>query len=424
MKKLLAIALAALMILSVCTFAVAEEETLTVWFSVWCSRTEKEMAQEDWRITKIAQDFEAAHPGVKVDMVYFSDQQVAMNKLKASVMAGDAPDIINMYTGYPVYAVSEVLEDITEYIPAEDKEILSGWAGVEFDGKTYGYPVNTNEAYGILYNKSLVKAAGLDFEANPPKNAAELYDAMAAIKATGVLPFVSDAGGYNALFVFDFSSFWSQISGVERITADSLATEKFAEDEGFLKALQYAADMYKDGFVNEDYETCKEATTRFFNGEAAMAPGGINDDNIAALGDDLGMIAVPDYDETVAFPGYNIGGAGQVACVVKGANAALATEFLSFVNNRENTLYMLADGGLPLRSDITASDLGFDADPRKAAYLEIANTHSWNWNDNSLQSDVGNEFYTLSTMAVTGQITVEECAEQLDQIAADVAENY
>ena len=40
-----------------------------------------------------------------------------------------------------------------------------------------------------------------------------------------------------------------------------------------------------------------------------------------------------------------------------------------------------------------------------------------------MQGDVANEFYKLSCMAITGQITVEECAAQLDQLAQDVADN-
>ena len=98
MKKTLSILIALMLVLSMGSFAMAEEETtLTVWFSVWVPGSERELSQDSWTITKIVQQFEADHPGVKVDMQYQTDQQVAQNKLRAAVLANDAPDIANVY---------------------------------------------------------------------------------------------------------------------------------------------------------------------------------------------------------------------------------------------------------------------------------------------------------------------------------------
>ena len=427
MKRLFAILLALTMIVSIAGFAAAEEDKeITVWFSVWVTNNEKKTAQENWTIMKIARQFEAENPGVKVNMEFQADQQVAQNKLRAAVLAGEAPDIANVYGFFFVTSMSDIFMDITDMIPAEDLEQISGWATAEVDGRYMGYPVNVTEACNILYNKEIVAAAGVDLEGEgAPKNAEELWTAMQKIKDSGKEVFISADAGYNPLYVFGFSAWWSQMSGVSRITSDSLAQTKFSEDEGFLKSLQYCADVYENGFVNKDYTTCADANTRFINGEGAFLIGSIIDAAIYdAMGDNLGVFMLPDYSADVANPGYQIGGAGQAACVLKSSkNPELAVQFLSYVSNHDNSIAYCANQGLSLRRDVTAADLGYENDALYERYIELVASHDFAWNDNSMQGDVANEFYRLSTMATTGQITVEDCAAQLDQLAQDVADN-
>ena len=98
-------------------------------------------------------------------------------------------------------------------------------------------------------------------------------------------------------------------------------------------------------------------------------------------------------------------------------------EFLSYVSNYQNSIKICTGTGLSLRKDVTAADLGYEGDALYERYFELINAHTFAWNDNSMQGDVATEFYKLSCMAITGQITVEECAAQLDQLAQDVADN-
>ena len=426
MKKLLSVLLAMILAFSVAAVATAEETTLTFWFTSLVGEKERELPQEEWKISKICKEFEESHPGVKIDAMFQADQQVAQNKLRASVLAGDAPDIANVYGFYFVTALSDIFLDITDMIPAEDLEQIGGWATADVDGRYFGYPVYLNEACVIMYNKEIVANAGVDLEGEgAPKNAEEFMEACEKIKATGKEVFVSGHNGFNPIYVFGFSSWWSQISGVNRITTDSLAETKFADDEGFLKSMQFAADMYAKGYINADYEACTDDTARFINGEGAFYIGScINPDVYEAMGDNMGIYMLPDYDADVANPGMMIGGAGQAACVLKTCkNPELAVEFLSFLNNHDNTVSIVAGSGLALRKDVTPAELGYEGDAVYERYLNMVNEHSFAWNDNSMQGDVANEFYKLSCMALTNQISVEECAAQLDQLAEDVAEN-
>ena len=426
MKKLLSLLVVLVLTLSLCVTVSAEEDIeLEVWFSCYMTEADRERPQEEWTVSKVTREYEESHPGVKINLGFMADQQAAQNRLKAAVLAGEAPDLINTYCGYFVYSLKDVLVDVTDLIPAEDRENIAGWAGVEADGVTYGYPCNALESCPLLYNKEIVAAAGVDLEGeNAPKNAAELYEAFAKIKDSGYNVFLVDDGGFNSLYVFAFSSWWSQISGVERITADSLAQAKFSDDEGFLKSLQFVADLYKDGFMNADYESSTDSGTRFLNGESAFLPTSTLGANVVeTMGDNVGIFFLPNYDDTVAYPDYAIGGAGQVMCVVQGCKyPEAAVEYMHYLNSKDVTIRLLSNIGMPLRADITAEEMGYTA-PAYMDYLTKSAQHNLNWNDNSMQGDVANEFYKLSTMATVGQITVEECAKELDQIAEDVAEN-
>lgn len=427
MRKIISVFVALLMVLSVCSFALAEEETtLTFWFSTGVPSLEREKPMEEWTIMKIARQFEADHPGVKIDMVFQADQQLAQNKLRASVLAGDAPDIVNVYGFYFVTELQEVFLDITDLIPAEDKENIIGWDNSMINGRNYGYPVFNNEASIVLYNKDIAAEAGLDLEdADIPTNAEELWSVMERIKDTGKDVFVNADGGYNSVYVFGTSAFWTQMSGVDRITGDSLAEYKFSEDEGFLKSLKYTADMFEAGFIPADYESRKDARNRFINGEAAFMMSSVIDANVYdAFGDKLGIFMLPNFDDTVAYPNYVVGGAGQAACIMKTCeNPELAVEFLSYLSNHDNSIALLGGRGLCLRKDVSAEELGYTGDALYEKYFQIVGEHSFVWNDNSLQGDVANEFYKLSTMATTGQISIEDCAVQLDQLAQDVKDN-
>ena len=156
MKKV-AILMALLIMLSTVSIAIAaEEKVLDVWYSCWVSTQERELPEEEWKINKIARQFEIENPGVKVNMIFQADQQAAQNKLKAAVLAGDAPDLINMYMGYLVYSMKDALMNVGDLIPEEDKNVLIGWDGAAAGDALYGYPVSQKEACALLYNKELV----------------------------------------------------------------------------------------------------------------------------------------------------------------------------------------------------------------------------------------------------------------------------
>lgn len=408
--------------------AEGEEVHLEIWFSdVWGN--ERELPEEEWTINQYARAFEEENPGVTIDVIYQSDQAVAQSKLKAAYSAGTAPDIINTYSGYTVNSFKEILTDITEYIPEEDREVLTGWETVSEDlvigNAIYGYPEAGNELGIFLYNKELVASAGVDLEGEgAPKNAEEFKAALVKLKEAGILPIMAgDKDKLNELFIWGTGAWWTQLSGSNRIMTNSLAETSFAEDNGFIEVLNYTADLLKEGLVNEDYSEIQDAFTQFLNGNGALYPAGNwgIPEALAGLGDNLGLYCVPSYDGEVE--ATQIGGVGQSWCVLKSCeHPDVAVKFLSYISQKDYVIAQSqASGKAPQRTDITAEELGWNESEVYSKLLEYCQDVVI-WNDNLLQADVANEFYRMTGMVVYGQMTAEECAEEFDMIAQDAAE--
>jgi arabinogalactan oligomer/maltooligosaccharide transport system substrate-binding protein len=127
-------------------------------------------------------DFQAGHPGIKVNYVNvpFSD---AEQKFKTAAQGGNgAPDVMRSDVGWtPAFAAQGYLLPL-DGTPAADQaaDLLSGPAGTaKYDGKTYGAPQVT-DTLGLLYNKALFAKAGLTAA---PATWAELKSDANALKA-------------------------------------------------------------------------------------------------------------------------------------------------------------------------------------------------------------------------------------------------
>ena len=77
----------------------------------------------------------------------------------------------NLWTGQPIFAMKEIILPLDELVPADDLKKIVGWEsvrdGFKPDGTILGYPAAQNQICHMLYNKAIVKKAGLDFEASP-----------------------------------------------------------------------------------------------------------------------------------------------------------------------------------------------------------------------------------------------------------------
>ena len=408
-----------------------EEIVLKVWVApALVSEDEQKMKQEEWYVSRVAKKFEEENPGVKIEFTVVPDQSAAHQTFKAAASTDSGPDIANLWSGQSIFAMEDVIMDIKEYIPAEDKELIQGWetvtVGFEDGGAVLGYPVSGNEICGLLYNREILEEAGLDFDNNPPKTLDEFVEAMGKIEAVGYLPIAAGDDGWNCAYFYGFASLWAQQEGNARVASNSTGETKFADDAAFKESYRFANELYSKGYINEDYQTSPDYNELFLNGEAGMLITGNYMVATAAdaLGiENLGFCGFPDVSADAVNKNTCIGGPGQCMVISKQCkNPEMAVKFLSFLNNKENHIDLLAGlSKLPLRTDVSLEEVEMDSDLVYQQIVKLSETYTY-WADNSMVPEVNAEMQKLGSLAITGKMDIDEMAEKLDQKAAELTQ--
>ena len=230
-----------------------ENIKLTFWVANSVSADEQKQSQDTWYITKCIERFEKANPGTSIEITLQVDGMQVFQNFKASVVAGNGPDIVDFFAGPTLLSVKDGLIPLNDYISKEERENIIGWEAVSENmdptKKIYAYPYPGQSWVGISYNKSLIKKAGLDFDANPPRSMEEFDAALEAIKTAGILPFNSDES-WPLMLYYIMNFWWSQKTGLPGILAHNNKETKYADDSGFLDMLSKYQSYYKKGYIN------------------------------------------------------------------------------------------------------------------------------------------------------------------------------
>ena len=399
----------------------ADANKLTIWINgkdSYIGPSEQKLAQEDWYISQAIKRFEDANPGVTVELVVSADGETAHQTFKADAMAGTAPDIANLWTGQNIFAMEDVILDISKLIPAEDKANITGWDSVTSPatGAVLGYPTSDNQICFFIYNKQIIKDCGLDFDNNPPRTIEDFSAACQTIKDKGYQPIASDESfPWFGCYVVGY--WWIQQSGFDRIISNCKGETKFADDQGLLSALDYYRSTMTNGYLNADAVTSADSWNKFCQGTVAMMPqvSSVVSDAETALGaENVGVMLPPD------FPGAQItdktiGGPGQCLVVSKDCkNPELAVKFLSFLNSKDEVMkFLQVQSKVPTRTDIAAADLGL-AEGSAAAKLFTWADKTVYWVDNSLYTNIVGDFYNLLPLVLAGKMTPADFAADLD----------
>ena len=197
MKKLFALALALMMVLSVVSFASAEETKVTI--VTWDATTTP-------YLTAQKEAYEASHPGVTIEYIDIASQEysektgamLSANDTNDIYMIKDIPTLLNWYNaGY--------CTDLNSFI-ADKGFDLSGYVGMDayyaFDGKQVGLPFRSDFEV-LFYNKDLFDAAGVEYPTNEmtweqyKEKAIALTDAEKGIYGTHYHTWLSTAVNYT-----------------------------------------------------------------------------------------------------------------------------------------------------------------------------------------------------------------------------------
>jgi arabinogalactan oligomer/maltooligosaccharide transport system substrate-binding protein len=238
----------------------AGQATTTLTF--WSTMNDEENATLKSLISK----YEAANSSVKVDLTVVPFDQ-RENKFSAAAQAGQAPDIMRAeIADVANWAARGFLADLTSKVTAADKRdfLPAAFAYYNYQNKVWGLP-QAPDAPALLYNKRMIKAAGL----NPNRPPATL----AALQG-----WCTKAGASKGIFL-RADSYWTQAwiwaygGGLLNVQSKQIliANKRSVAGMTAYKRLFSARCAFPDKDFANDYGN---AQTAFKNGQVAMIVNG------------------------------------------------------------------------------------------------------------------------------------------------------
>lgn len=378
-----------------------------------------------WR--SIADDFEAANPGVTVNM-QFLENEAYKAKLPALLQSDDAPDMFYSWGGgvLDIQRSSGFLQPVTEAMEADGGAWKSTFAesaveGLTFDGDIYAVPFKVG-ALAFFYNKEMLAEAGVD--ATTIETWDDFLEAIKTIKAAGMTPLGCDGADKWPLH-FYYSYLIMRHGGPEAL-ANVKAKEpnaffadpfiKAGEDIVELGALEpcqagwqgsnwpSSAGMFGDGTVAmilsfEDFERRQVAQATDGEGQPF---------------DNIGRFTFPAVEGGVGDPASTLGALNGWA-VTKNAPPE-TIDFLKFFASEESARRLAAETGIIPATKNTESAIGLALAAETAGELAVSPYHQ-NYLDQDLGPNLGRAVNDVSVELWGGEITPEEAAQYLQDTA-------
>jgi raffinose/stachyose/melibiose transport system substrate-binding protein len=366
----------------------------------------------------VAAQFEAAHPGVDVEMNYQEDDLYSTIGLPNLLAGRNAPDIYFEWTGQRLenrYAEGYAA-DISAAVqsgPLADLFEDATFGPATVDGKIVMVPYTADVTNVLWYNKQLLEANSVE----PPHQWADLLAACDTLDGAGIIPIASGnkdlwaAGNWLAHLV-------SRVVGEESYDAVLGGEGKFATPE-WERALGYIVELKDHNCVNESVNAVDDTAGAelFFQGEAAMH----------AIGSWIVSWAIdeaPDLDfDYVNLPHMPEGSAGDQESAIgvatgfvvnaKSTNIDLATELLALMNSDENVRQFVGAEVVPLAK---SASQGVEVDSRTARLskmLEDAPAIVLP-PDTGYDLEMADAFYTALAAVLGGQQTPAEALAEVD----------
>ncbi|MEG1516408.1 MAG: sugar ABC transporter substrate-binding protein, partial [Clostridia bacterium] len=261
MKKLLSLVLVVVLMLSLCSFAIAEEP-VTIEFIQWW---EPELPEGFFR--SLMDEFEAQNPNIKVELI-----SGPYSSTKDQIVAGAATGMLCDVVGLDGAWVNDLakqgaITNLDALVASGDIDDSQVAAKVPVNGNNYMYGVVTF-AYTMFCNNGLLKDAGIE---KVPGNRTEFM--AAAEKLTK-----PDANQYGWVLPLSLQSpngiqndvmSWVWASGASMMNPDGTPNVNNAE---VVDAVTYLKELYDKGVVSPGTFSKQEQdkVEEFVNGRVAM----------------------------------------------------------------------------------------------------------------------------------------------------------
>jgi len=361
--------------------------------------------------------FEAQNPNLKVEPILVARKD-HWTKFVTAAKANQAPDVVAVDIATAAYhGYLRPLDDLWQAEPASYRQAWTADAikTASWQGKFYGLP-SWGGIYGEIYNKDMVKQAGLDMS-KPPATWKEYLDWSKRLTKEGqrwalaILAGKTDSTTRMLLM-------WIWSNGGEAFNAD-MTQATFASNAKSLEAIEFYLGLHLNhgvvapGAVNINY---LEQTTLFAQQKIATmrnAYWGV----AKVVGDNP---AIQDKI-AVAFPPMNTGKKVTLATMAADSiskdckHVEAAWKFVKFVNDREwGIKRALVSNWMPMRTDL-ASDPEVKKDPMLVQFLEYGKVARAYPLPHPLWADIAaNDIVAATQTALLKQVSVKEAFTKLD----------
>jgi raffinose/stachyose/melibiose transport system substrate-binding protein len=242
--------------------------------------------------------FEAENPDIKIEIETHPGGAEGDNLVKTRLATGDMPDVFRYNAGSLFRALNppETILDLSN--EAFEANVMDSFKPVvSVGGKVYGVPEEAAMGGGVLYNKKIYADLGLSV----PKSWAEFMANNEKIKAAGKAPVIQTFGDTWTSQLFVLADYYNLQAAVPDFADKYTANQaKYATTPAALKGFQRQEEVFKAGYLNEDFAAAKfdDGLRMVATGEGAHYPmltfaiGGITQnypDNLK----DVGFFAMP-----------------------------------------------------------------------------------------------------------------------------------
>ena len=268
MKKLVSLFLALIMVLSLVSFASAEDEVKITVFH-YMVEGQKANAMEE-----IQQRFVEKHPEVKItfDNKAYSQGTDYWPQLESAIAAGDLPELIMGNPGMYDTLINEgYIMDLTGNQLIKDLGLTDGDMGdVSYKGKWYAYPIDF-KSWGVFYNRTIFSELGIA----EPKTKTELLTAAQTLKDNGYIPWAQWFADAAAADIEMRINVWTDAlaNGDKDMFEKLMSGEKQVKDYPYFAAgLQNWTDRMGQGWADPSAVSNKQtdANEMFVSGKAGM----------------------------------------------------------------------------------------------------------------------------------------------------------
>ncbi len=375
----------------------------------------------------VAAGYEAANPGVTVDLQQVGDQPFK-DKIRVLSAANELPDVYFSWAGdfANKFVRAGLAADLTSVI-GEDTEWGKTFApaalkAFEYDGKNYGMPINLDGKY-LAYSTAAFAKAGIQA---PPTTLEELLTACSSLRSAGYTPIAfGNQYGWPAIHYI------TQLNAYN-VPADTLgrdydpATGEFT-DAGYVTALEQFTSIV-DSCATPDANglSHEAAQANLLQGKAAMqyiesvefkvltAEGGAPQ----SISDGWSFFRLPPAADASGDTQALTGAPDGFMVNAKSENAALAVDFLKFFSSQENATTMIKQLGWlsPVQGSTEAAET-FPQLTETLADMSEASTFAI-WLDTVTNADVAGAYLSGVEGMLSGDRTPQDVMAGVQEAAA------